>query len=112
MREIASGGGLVNVAFLRLDVDRQKCNPLLLQRFTFPLDERIVVRGGEARSQARQSRLELPQFLFPIGERTLTPLTDDVAPTLIVKVEIGPRDSVLVTADPVHAPHEHEADAS
>lgn len=101
----------MNIAFLRFDADRQKCNPLLLQRFTFLLDECIIVRGSEARSQARQSRLELAQFFFPIGERIRAALSDHVAPSLVVKVEIGTRDSVLVTADVVHAPHEHEADA-
>lgn len=111
MLETASGGTLVNIAFRRLDVDRQKCYPLLLQRFAFPLDEGIIVRGSEARSQARQSRLKVPQLLFPIGERILAPLPDHVAPTVVVKVEIGTRDSVLVTADVVHAPHEHEAHA-
>ena len=56
----------VNVYVLRLDLDRQKRNPLLLQCVTLPNDKLLVIGGGQAGIQPGQASLRLAESDAPV----------------------------------------------
>lgn len=100
----------MDIALPRLDGDRQKRYSLSLQCLTFPFKERVVVRGGQAGPHARKTTLNFGQFLLPVGQRIPLAVVC-VAIAIVIEIEVGACDSMLVAAYPVDAPHEHESHA-
>ena len=102
----------VNVYVLRLDLDRQKRNPLLLQCVTLPNDKLLVIGGGQAGIQPGQASLHLAEFDTPVSRDITSFLCLHVTVTCIIQVQVRAGDPMLVLVDPVDSAHEHESHAS
>ena len=102
----------VNVRYLRANRNRQQRNPSFAQSVLLLGDEVFIVRCGEGSSEIYQAGLQLAQLGIPVGPSKTFVSSWQIAVAVIVQVQAGTRDPMLVTIDTVKAPHKHETHAS
>ena len=82
-----------------------------LQRLFLLLDVGGIVDSFQSLPELSENRFQLPELGVKIGFLEASLLAAHVTLSRIIEVQILPGDAMLVQVDPVHSPHEHEADA-
>ena len=82
-----------------------------LQRLFLLLDVGRIVDTFQSLPELSENRFQLPELNVKIGFLEAPFFVAHVALSRIIEVQILPGDAMLVQVDPVHSPHEHEADA-